>query len=55
MSAETARPYLPCIDLRKTGPVHHLDLAAVGMVHLDIMAQGKGFTPVTWTPWNKPG
>jgi len=54
MSAETARPYLPCIDLRKTGPVHHPDLAAVGMVYLDIMAQGKGFTPVTWTPWNRP-
>jgi FdhE protein len=49
------KTYLPCIDLRKTGPVHHLDLAAVGMVHLDIMAQGKGFAPVTRTPWNRPG
>ena len=48
------KTYLPCIDLRKTGPVHHPDLAAVGMVYLDIMAQGKGFTPVTWTPWNRP-
>jgi len=49
------KTYLPCIDLRKTGLVHPLDLAAVGMVYLDIMAQGKGFTPVTWTPWNRPG
>lgn len=49
------KTYLPCIDLRKAGPVHPLDLAAVGMVHLDIMAQSKGFTPVTRTPWNRPG
>ena len=48
------KTYLPCIDLRKTGLVHHLDLAAVGMIHLDIMAQGKGFSPVTRTPWNRP-
>jgi FdhE protein len=48
------KTYLPCIDLRKTGSVQHLDLAAVGMVHLDILAQGKGFTPATWTPWNRP-
>nr|NJM02316.1 formate dehydrogenase accessory protein FdhE [Desulfobacula sp.] len=52
---QNCKTYLPCIDLRKTGPVHHLDLAAVGMVHLDIMARGKGFSPVARTPWNMPG
>ena len=52
---QSCKTYLPCIDLRKAVPVHHLDLAAVGMVYLDIMAQGKGFSPITWTPWNRPG
>ena len=45
--------YLPCIDLRIAGPIQHLETAALGMVHLDLLAQEKGYNPVTRTPWNK--
>lgn len=45
--------YLLCLDLRKSGPTPSMDLAAMGMVHLDYLAQTKGFTPLTWTPWNR--
>ena len=45
--------YLLCIDLRKTDPPPLLDLAAVEMVYLDILAREKGFSPMTWTPWNR--
>ena len=47
--------YLPCIDLRVAGSLHHLEVSAVGMVYLDVMAQGKGFKPMSATPWNRLG
>ncbi len=45
--------YLLGIDLRENNVSASLDMAAVGMVHLDILARGKGFSPMTWTPWNR--
>ncbi|MCU0557904.1 MAG: formate dehydrogenase accessory protein FdhE [Desulfobacterales bacterium] len=44
--------YLPCIDQRETGTLPHLDTLAVGVAHLDILAQEKGFHPTVRTPWN---
>ena len=44
--------YLPCIDLRETDIAFHLDTAAVGMAHLDMLAQEKGFNPMVRAPWN---
>jgi len=44
--------YLPCIDLRETRLPIHLDTMAVGMAHLDFMAQEKGFSPMVQAPWN---
>ncbi|MFZ0611017.1 MAG: formate dehydrogenase accessory protein FdhE [Desulfobacterales bacterium] len=44
--------YLPCIDLRETGVFPHLDTAAVGLAHLDMLAQDKGYAPMFRTPWN---
>lgn len=44
--------YLPCIDLRETDASYHLDTAAVGMAHLDLLAQEKGFSPMVRAPWN---
>jgi FdhE protein len=44
--------YLPCIDLRETDVSFHLDTAAVGMAHLDMLAQEKGFNPMVRAPWN---
>jgi FdhE protein len=45
--------YLPCIDLREIDAKPHMDMAAVGMVHLDAYAQKDGFRPMVWTPWNR--
>jgi len=44
--------YLPCIDLRETDAAPHLDIMAVGLAHLDMLAQEKGFSPMVRTPWN---
>ncbi len=47
--------YLPCVDMREREIMPHLDTAAVGMVHLDILAQQKGFQPMSDLPWNRIG
>ncbi len=44
--------YLPCIDLRETDVFPHLETVAVGLSHLDMLAQEKGFHPLVRTPWN---
>jgi FdhE protein len=44
--------YLPCIDLREVELAPHLDTLAVGMAHLDMLAQEKGYAPMVCTPWN---
>lgn len=43
--------YIVGIDLRKQAAVT-ADIAAIGMVHLDIIAQQKGFSPITNCAWN---
>lgn len=46
------KSYLLTIDLRqKTDPVN-MEIAAMGMIPLDILAQEKGYTPTAATPWN---
>ncbi|WP_022667142.1 formate dehydrogenase accessory protein FdhE [Desulfospira joergensenii] len=45
--------YLPSIDLRKSDGIMDLDTAALGLLHLDILARQKGYQPLTWTPWNR--
>jgi FdhE protein len=45
--------YLPCIDLREKELKPSLDMAAVGMVHLDVWARQKGYHPLAWTLWNQ--
>ncbi len=45
--------YLLCIDLRQRPGSASMDLAALGMVHLDILAQGKGYRPIARVPWNR--
>jgi FdhE protein len=44
--------YLPCIDLREADLSPHLDTMAVGLAHLDMLAQEKGYHPMVRTPWN---
>jgi FdhE protein len=43
--------YIVGIDLRKQAVVTS-DVAAIGMVHLDIIAQQKGFSPIANCAWN---
>jgi hypothetical protein len=40
------------IDLRKCSDEVVLDVAALGMVYLDVLAQGRGFLPVAVCAWN---
>jgi FdhE protein len=47
--------YLPCIDLRETDAPPHLDTMAVGLAHLDMLAQERGFDPMVRMPWNTFG
>jgi len=44
--------YLVSIDLRSSPDEVVLDVAALGMVYLDILAQGKGFLPMAFCAWN---
>ena len=43
--------YIVGIDLRKQGGII-TDVAAIGMIHLDIIAQQKGFLPTAECAWN---
>jgi FdhE protein len=47
------RRYVPVIDLVEREEKLHPDLAALGVVHLDILAQEKGYAPLVQTPWNR--
>jgi FdhE protein len=44
--------YLVSIDLRKCSDEVVLEVASLGMIYLDILAQGKGFLPVAVCAWN---
>jgi len=40
------------MDLRQKMDPFNMEVAAMGMVALDILAQEKGFSPLAATPWN---
>lgn len=44
--------YLLTVDLRQRIDPVNMDVAAMGMVPLDILAQEKGYAPLAATPWN---
>jgi FdhE protein len=44
--------YLVCIDLRGKRDESVLEVAAIGMVHLDVLAQEKGLLPAAVCVWN---
>lgn len=52
---KSCRSYLPCLDLRESAEVEALEIEPLGLVHLDILARGKGFAPSASTPWNALG
>ncbi len=45
--------YLPCLDFRESTLRPPMDIAAVGMVHLDAWACEKGYHPLANMPWNQ--
>jgi FdhE protein len=44
--------YIVNIDTRKYAEEVVTEIAAIGMLYLDILAQGKGFLPVALCAWN---
>jgi FdhE protein len=44
--------YILSMDLRGRLVDSVLDVAAIGLVHLDVIAQQKGFLPAAWCAWN---
>jgi len=44
--------YMVSIELGKRPTEHAVEAASLGMVHLDIVAQGRGFLPVAIYAWN---
>ncbi|MDP3430358.1 MAG: formate dehydrogenase accessory protein FdhE, partial [Desulfomicrobium sp.] len=54
-ACEACRQYLPCLDLVESSEKLDLDLAALGLVHLDAVAQSRGYTPLSPAPWTALG
>lgn len=54
-ACEKCRQYLPCLDLvEHSGRIEH-DLAALNLVHLDAVAQNRGYSPLSPAPWTALG
>jgi FdhE protein len=47
--------YLPVADLTKWHGPFDPDLAPLGLIHLDILAREKGYSPLVQRPWNSFG
>ncbi len=46
------KTYLPCIDLREYFKDPNPLVVPLGLIHLNIIAHQKGYTPLVPTPWN---
>lgn len=44
--------YVPCLDLREAADVTALEIEPLGLVHLDILARKRGYSPAAPLPWN---
>jgi FdhE protein len=54
-ACEECRHYLPCLDLIESFDKVDLDVAALGLVHLDAVAQSRGYVPLSPAPWTALG
>lgn len=52
---DQCRQYLPCLDLVESTASFDFDLAALGLVHLDAVAQTRGYAPLSPAPWTALG
>lgn len=44
--------YCLCVDFRECDPLPQLDAIQLGLVHLDVIAQEKEYSPMSLTAWN---
>ncbi|WP_419784998.1 formate dehydrogenase accessory protein FdhE [Pseudodesulfovibrio sp.] len=51
-ACHSCKSYILCIDLRECLDVPDLDAVQMGLIHLDIHAKSKGFSPMAHTLWN---
>ncbi|MCF8118657.1 MAG: formate dehydrogenase accessory protein FdhE [Deltaproteobacteria bacterium] len=49
----TCKKYLPCLDTSELIEVPPADLMPFELLHLDLIAQEKGFSPMAWRHWNQ--
>ncbi len=54
-ACEDCHQYLPCLDLVERSEAIDFDLAALGLVHLDAVAQSRGYIPLSPAPWTDLG
>ncbi len=54
-ACKACKSYLPVMDLTKWRGPFDADLAPLGLVHMDILAQEKGYAPLVQRPWNTFG
>lgn len=50
---QQCKRYVPSLDLRDRSSEPLLDVAALGLVHLDVLAQQNGFLPAAACAWNQ--
>lgn len=50
-TCDSCRQYLPCLNLIENPAAPELDLAALHLVHLDAVAQTRGYWPLSPAPW----
>lgn len=51
-ACNNCKGYWPCLDLREVQAKPDLRLAPLTLLHLDFIAQSRGFKPLAATPWN---
>ncbi|MGE4292024.1 MAG: formate dehydrogenase accessory protein FdhE [Desulfovibrio sp.] len=51
-ACHSCNSYSLCIDLREYETPPALDTVPLGLLHLDILAQGKSLRPLAWSTWN---
>lgn len=54
-ACEQCHHYLPGMDLVEQATWIDFDLAALSLIHLDAVAQSKGYTPLSSAPWTALG
>ena len=54
-SCRQCRNYLITLDARGQDKPPVWEVAALGLVHLDLLAQQRGLTPAAWCAWNQVG